>query len=232
VTLSVWLLWGMGSQIVLHTLYWQSVSTLFVDPANAYWAFSGTIRSAGVRYLLSHWDTMPLPYHIVTNMPGKVLLFSAVRLFTDRPRIAAAAVLLLYALGGVPLYEITRRVYKDRGTALIAFVLYLFIPAAVYFMPLLNLVSVVPMLAALLALVLFLETGRAAWAWMTGGLLYAVAFFDPIALCLGSLFVAWGGAAWYTGRRSLPASIVPIVLGFGFIYLAMRLLFQFDLLLA
>jgi hypothetical protein len=62
--------------------------------------------------------------------------------------------------------------------------------------------------------------------------MYFVGFFDPIALSLGSLFIAWGGAAWYTGKRSLPALIIPMMLGFGLVYLAMRLFFQFDLVLA
>lgn len=222
---------GLAGQLVLRSLYGYSLADIVgSEPANAYYGVSLKFRAYD---LLSRYNDLgpSLPLHAKANMPGKVLLYHGLELITHNPRSLAILIIVISNLGGVLLYFIVSTLYGNRAVALSALMLYLFIPARVYFMPLLNVVTPVPVLGCLLLLSAFLASGRRSLALLVGAGLYAVLFFDPLPLSLGLFFVALAARSWWSGEVSVSDLLWLVGLTEGslvVIYLVFRFGLHFD----
>lgn len=229
--LALWMVAGTLGQLLLHSLYPYSVSDIVIsDSANTYYDLS---LRYGARDFLSRYNTLApfLPLHAKANMPGKVLLYQGLELITSDPRTLGIMIVALSSLGGLLVYFIVSAVYASREIALSSMVLYLFIPARIFFLPLLNIISPLPMLACLLLLVWFLRSRSNLPAFLLGAGLYLALFFDPLPLFLGPFFVVLLARYWYSaevlGRDVLRLTVL-VLAGLMLVHLGMRIGLHFD----
>jgi hypothetical protein len=193
------LVMGSTAQLLLRRLTPFSMTRItrngeFYDTARRY--------GAG-RFLRDYVELAPgLDTHPRANMPGKVLLFDALLPLSTSPAVLSVLLALLSSLGGIGVYVLSRSLFRSKRVALYAMMLYLFLPARLYFLPLLNTVTPLLLLALVIVLVWYLDTGRRSALVLLGGLLYLTAFFEPTPLVLFALFAA---VALVVGvRRELP----------------------------
>lgn len=230
--LAVWFLAGSAGQVILHNLYSYTLGDVVRSQyGNTFYAASLNLHA---RDLLAGFNAIAasLPTHVRANMPGKVLLYQGLELLTGDPNKLALLVIAISNLGGVLLYFIVSAIYESEAVALSSFMLYLFIPARIYFMPLLNTVSVVPMLACLLLFLHSLNSHRILLALLMGACLYAALFFDPLPIFLAPFFVALAAQAWMSGKANIGNLFwvgVLAVVGFLAVYVTMYFACQFDL---
>ena len=78
------------------------------------------------------------PLHAHSNMPGKLMLLYALQLISHDPVTLSLLMVIVSNLGGLLLYVFVRDLFGDRRVALYALVLYLFVPAKLFFFPLMN----------------------------------------------------------------------------------------------
>ena len=116
------------------------------DSANAFYGVAGHYTAETV---LSDFDRVRAywPLHAQSNLPGKLMIVYALKQISRRPDILAWLVVLVSNLGGVLMYVFVRDLFADRRVALYSLVLYLFVPAKLFFFPLLNTVRPVVVLA-------------------------------------------------------------------------------------
>ena len=125
------------------------------------------------------------------------MLFYALERISTDPTVLAWLMVVLSNLGGVFLYLFVRDLFGDKRVALFSLVLYLFVPARIYFFPLFNTVTPVIAFGCALLLLRWLRTGRSIYAVASGVSLYAVVFYEPLPLVLVALFtLIAAGALW------------------------------------
>jgi hypothetical protein len=142
---------------------------------------------------------------------------------------------ILSNLGGVLLYVFVRDLSGDGRFALASLVLYLFVPAKLYFFPLLN--TATPFFVLLCACLLqrWLMTGRPLYAGALGVSLYVLVFYEPLPLVMGLFFAALVARALQRkdiGWRTLLIHSSLVLFAFLVAYAAMYVLFGFDLMSA
>lgn len=229
---ALWLALAFTVQLALSNLAYAPLSRV-VESKNAN-GFYFVSQEYTATTLLAHFheiaDTFPL--HARANLPGKTLLFDALGMLTSSTRGLAYLIILLSNLGGILLYLVARAWFHDPLTAFYSLVLYLFLPAKIYFFPLLNVVSPVLML-----LVFWLATRALSSRWsadsaIVGAALYALTIFEPLPLAAMPMLAAVAVKPIVHGDLTWPraASMAGwIAAGFGVVYLAMRVIFGFDL---
>jgi hypothetical protein len=165
-------------------------------------------------------------------MPGKLMFVYALKNISRRPDLLAWLVVAVSNLGGVLLYLFVRDLFADRQAALFSLVLYLFVPAKLFFFPLLNTVTPVVVLVCACLLLRWTLTGRAAYAAFLGIALYGLVFYEPLGLVMGLLFavlivraVRRGDLTW----RTLLLHGGLALLGFAATHAVMLVRFRFDL---
>lgn len=231
----LWMLIALGVQALLRSLTPFSFERIFAsDGANSFYEvtrhyFAGTV--------LADFDRVRayFPLHAQSNMPGKLMLVYGLRYISRRPDVLAWLVVMLSNLGGVLLYVFVRDLSGDGRFALASLVLYLFVPAKLYFFPLLNTATPFFVLLCMCLLQRWLMTGRPLYACLLGVSVYVLVFYEPLPLVMGLFFAALvARALWrkHIGWRALLAQSSLAAFGFLAAYAAMDLLFGFDLLSA
>jgi hypothetical protein len=142
------------------------------------------------------------PLHVQSNMPGKLLLTEGLHLVTARTDVLPWLVIGVSNLGALLMFAFVRDLLDSRRSALYAAVLYLFLPARTFFMPLMNTVTPLAVIACGWLLLRWLKTNRTLYAAVLGFALYGLVFFEPLPLVIGLLFLALALAA--IGRRDIP----------------------------
>lgn len=134
--------------------------------------------------ILSHFPEIAdvLPTHPRANMPGKTLFFSALVTVLGSTEVMAWVIILLSNLGGVLVFALAKHWFRDSLAAFYALVLYLFLPARLYFFPGLNVLSPIPMLLVFWLTMRYLESRRISELVLCGLSLYALFFFEPLPL--------------------------------------------------
>jgi hypothetical protein len=205
---AVWLAAGLGLQGLIRTTAPASLESIFVsDAANSFYTVA---RAHEASELLSRFNRIRAqgPLHARSNMPGKTLLIRGLMSISERPEVLAWLVIALSNLGAVLMFALVRELYGDSRTALLAAVLYLFVPAKLFFFPLMNTVTPVAALALSYLLIRWLNTSRSAYAALFGAVLYGVAFFEPLPLVLGLLFAVLALRAVVLGTITTPRLIL------------------------
>ena len=179
---------GIVVQLGLHALSPYALPDLLVsDVATGF--YGAAARSSPLEVLSDfHRVAGRLPMHARVNMPGKILLFHALRALTPDPRLQAVAIVALSSLAGVALYAVVARAFADRRIGLDAMTLWLLVPSKVAFHPLPNVVSPLPAMLAVWCMMRFLATGGPGWPVAVGALTYVTAMLDPLALWIGVAF--------------------------------------------
>lgn len=228
----LWLITGFFIQLALRSVYPYSLGTIIQsDMANSFYKPAMEYRAGE---LLRHYETIAprMPRHVRSNMPGKIVFFSLLRVFTASPRVMGWLVILLSNIGAVLTYAIARRMFQSAQTARYSLILYLFIPAKIFFFPILNTVTPVFILLTLLIFVMYLESRRGVYLILLGFALYLVVFFEPLPLVMGILCVALC-AKYYFEKKIQKRQLVSIVaytaLSFLALHLAVLLLTGFNI---
>jgi hypothetical protein len=225
-----WIALATGMQAALRSLTLFSFESIFVSPgANSF--YTATLQQP-LSAVLSAFTQIRegLPLHAQSNMPGKLVLLYGLELFTTNPAVLPWLVVVMSNLAALLMYQLVRRLFDDRTVALYAAILYLFVPAKLFFFPLMNTVTPVIALGLACAVVEWLRTARVQWAAAVGVMLYVVVFFEPLPLVLGLLFAAlawravhrgdltWGRLLWQTAVAlsafAMTAAVLYQVCGF------------------
>jgi methylthioxylose transferase len=227
-----WCLLAVGIQGLLRLMTPFPLGAMFAsDVSNSF--YSVALRF-DVESILGDFERLRPSWalHAQSNLPGKLLLVRALIDVSRRADVLAWMIVVLSNLGGVLLYLFVRDLFKDRFVAGLSVILYLFTPAKLYFFPLLNTVTPVVVLACACLVLRWLHTGRTIYAASLGIAVYGLALFEPTALVVGVLFATLLVHTIVSGRMTLRAAFLQIVVGiltFAVTYFAMVLWFGFDL---
>jgi hypothetical protein len=230
--LLVWYILGFGFQLWLLKLVEYSLEAVVISPgANSY--YGPTLIYEPIYFLKHFLELAPrLPLHATANMPGKILFYYFLELFTTSPFVLGLLIIAVSNLGAYLTYAISKRLFKSKVVALYSFILYLFMPSKLAFFPILNTVSPLFILAAFLCFLIFLESREWPYLIAVGTAVYLQFLFEPIPLVLGFLFVWFLVKAWLEKRVSARAvtAIVGVTAGTFFcIHLMMLATLNFDI---
>src|SRR6185295_18140893 len=104
----------------------------------------------------------------------------AFQIVSDRLNVMAWLVLAVSNLGVFLTYWFTKDLLKETRTALWAALLYLIVPAKLFFFPLMNTVTPVVVLWCACLLQRWLISGRPLFAALLGASLYGLVFWEPL----------------------------------------------------
>jgi hypothetical protein len=226
-----WVIVGMATQALLRSVGPFSMTRVFLsDEANAFYRVT---QVSDVLTVLSDFAAARAtwPLHAQSNMPGKIILLFALEGLSTNPRVLTGLIVALSSAGALLMYVFVRNLFNDREVGLFSVVLYLFVPARVFFLPLMNTVTPTIFLVCACLVLRWLQTGRARHALASGAAVYAVVFFEPLPLVMGLLFIALIAGSLVHGRISwhgVSTGILAGLLAFLASHLAMRFLFAFD----
>jgi hypothetical protein len=197
-----WVALATAVQAALRSLTLFSFESIFASPgANSF--YTATLQQPLSTVLSSFVQTREgLPLHAQSNMPGKLVLTYALELFTVSPAVLPWILVILSNLGALLMYHFVGRLFENDTTALYAAILYLFVPAKLFFFPLMNTVTPVIALALACLIVQWVTTARVSWAVAVGAMVYVVVFFEPLPLVLGLLFGALAVRGVHRGQLS------------------------------
>jgi methylthioxylose transferase len=231
-TVLAWLAAAVPLQL---TLRWYAETPLGAivhsDRANGF--YSPTQRWSASEFISRYMDIVGgLHAHARTNMPGKTMLYYLLGSFTEAPVALGVLVMVVANVGALMAYLIVRDWLCDRRAALYALVLYLVVPGMIFFLPILNAVSPVPILLALWLHIRFVQRGHWVYAALLGPALYLTLFFEPLPMVMGLVFVAILAVA--LRRRSLTwlgaGRLIAVMLAaFAATHLVMRLTVGYDI---
>jgi len=227
-----WIAIATGCQALLRSLAPFSFDQIMVsDGANSFYTVT---QQYGAENVLTRFAELRgnWPMHANSNMPGKLLLLYALELVSNDPTLLSWLLLAVSNLGGLLLYLLVRDLFGDRQIALYALVLYLFVPAKLFFLPLMNTVTPVVTLACLLLFERWLQRTSLGYGIAAAVSLYMLVFFEPVPLVIGALValilaraLVWGGIPVKT---LMTQSLFIIAAFLGMIALVWRL-FDFNL---
>jgi hypothetical protein len=227
-----WCICAMPLQGLLRSLNPFTFASIFAsDAANSFYTVA--LKYDALTILRDFERLRPSwPLHAQSNLPGKLLLVRSLVQITSRPEVLAWLVVAISNAGGALMYVFVRDLFDSRRTALLSLVFYLFVPAKLFFFPLLNTITPVVVLGAACLLLKWLRTGRARYPAMVGVAVYVMILFDPSSLAVGLAFAAMMVCA--LSRRDLAPKMIVYhttigAAAFGGTYLVMAASFGFDL---
>lgn len=189
ITLMGLLLLAILIQSLIRGIYPFSMSAVIQsDTANSFYTPAISYSAAEV---LSEFSTLApsFPLHARSNMPGKILLFELLNVFTSSPEIMGYLIIALSSVGALLLYGICKRLFHDRKIAFYALTLYVLVPSKLFFFPILNTVTPVFMLLCFYLLVVYLDNKHLTVAWMLGVSFFILALFEPSPLITGIVMI-------------------------------------------
>ena len=230
--LLAWCLLALGIHALLRSLTPHPLEALFTsDISNSFYSVAARLDAGEI---LGQFDRRRTtwPLHAKSNLPGKLLLVRGLLHVSQNPGTVAWLIVALSTFGAVLLYIFVRDLFADRTLAAVSAILYLFTPARLYFLPLLNTVTPVVVLACGVLLLRWLDTGRMLYAALLGAAVYGLVLFEPTALAAGVLFAVILVRAVMTARMSLRSAALHVAAGavaFAATHIMMLLWFRFDL---
>lgn len=231
-TLALGLVNTVVIQIVMRFAYRFSLTELVVsDRSNSFYT---PARQYSALEILADYNALAstFPPHARTNMPGKVLFFDFLGLFTESSEVMGYLIIIISSLGGLLLYSICKKLFQDRTTAYYAFILYAIIPCRIFFFPLINTVTPLFMLALFAVVLSFLERKTILYAWLAGAVLYFMVFFEPLPLTTGLIpagFLIHAVLTKKIEKLDLIKFTLHFILAFLVVYLIFIAVFSFDL---
>jgi hypothetical protein len=173
-----------------------------------------------------------LPMHVQANLPGKTLVFHALLAVTDSADVMGYLILLASTCGALLVYFLAGQWFVDRRVAFCAAVLYLVMPARIYFLPVMNVLT--PVVALLpLCLLEWYFTRRRIWVLLAAGMsVYALVLFEPLPLALGPIALGQLARRYRAGeleRIEIGRVAAYPILAMIAVHLAMRAAVGFDI---
>lgn len=180
---------AIAIQILMQKIYPYSLEQNITSVDSNSFYTAAWQYSAG-NFLSNFLALVPtLPEHARTNMPGKILFFQFLELFTTSPKVMGYLIISISTLGGLLLYGICKRLFQDRTAALYSFVLYTLIPCKQVFFPILNTITPVFILVSLYLFVVYLDSRNRLYLILLGISLFGLALFEPSPFVTGILFL-------------------------------------------
>lgn len=220
-------------QILFQKIYPYQMDELIAgDVTNSFYSlalrYTPTTILSQFQDLSSGW-----PLHARANMPGKILFFQFLSVFTVSPQVMGYILISISTLGGLFLYGISKCLFQDKTIALYSFLLYVLIPCKQLFFPILNTVTPIFILVSLYLFLLSLDTKNILFSLLFGISLYVLILFEPSPLASGLIFL--GILLHAIGQKKvLLKELVPLLmipaLSFAATYLLFVVFFSFDLL--
>jgi hypothetical protein len=219
-------------QAIIRKVYPISLGVIVQsDTANSF--YTPAIRYSTFEILARYNELVSsFPHHARTNMPGKILLYDFLMVFTSSPRILGYLVIVVSSLGALLLYGICKQLFHDKRTAFYALILYALIPCKLFFFPILNTVSPVIILLCLYLFLAYIENRHVLMAALLGVGLYIQFLFEPLPLITGIIFLGILLQAIREGRISKEdfwKLTLTMSLGFLSVYFFFSIFFSFDL---
>jgi hypothetical protein len=195
--------------------------------------FLDVARAYGPIELLSRYAALAdqLPMHARANLPGKTLFFHVLLAITSSPEAMGLLIVLASTCGAAMVYFLAREWFGDRRAALAAFAFYVFLPAKIYFLPLMNVLTPVFLLLPMCLVEVHFKSRRL-WPIVAAGVsVYWLVIFEPLPLAAGPVVIAqilrrvqMRQIGWRDVVRVL---VVPAITAIG-VHAGMRILFGFD----
>jgi hypothetical protein len=230
-----WILLALGLQGVMRSATPVTFARIFAsEGANSFYTAAQYFPA---RQVLADFDRVRalLPLHAQSNMPGKLMLVYALRSITRDPGALAWLAVAVSNFGAAFMYLFAHELFADRRIAIYSVVLYVLVPAKLYFFPLLNTVTPVVVLASAWLVLRWLRIGRVVDAAALGVVLFGLVFFEPLPLVLGLLFALFVLRAALLGQISWHRVVTQmgvVVAAWLAAYAVVRAVFGFDLLSA
>ena len=232
ITLLGCLVLSIGIQIMTSSMVYNTLGDIIMShDANSFYVASQQNTPTA---LFSQYQSLEnsLPGHASSNMPGKVLFFHFLSLFTKTPQTMGYLIIAISAMGGLFLYGICKHLFHDQKIGLFAFVLYTLIPSKQEFFPILNTVTPVFILISLYLFTTYLDLKKKWFLILLGISLYLLFIFEPSPLTIGILFVGIlirAVAQKRVSGRELVAILLFTILSFFATYLLFISFFSFDI---
>ena len=164
-------------------------------------------------------------------MPGKILFFHVLEIFTSNPEILPYLIIAFSTLGGILLYGICKMLFHDKRTALYSFVLYSLIPGKIISLPILNTITPVFILGCLYLFIAYLEYKKRIFLILLGLALYIQLLFEPSPLVTGIIFLGILISAIglkQISRKEVRDIIIIPTLAFLAVYIFFVIVFSFN----
>jgi hypothetical protein len=232
ITVSLTFIFIVAIQFLIHSVYpFIYGSVVLSDGANSFYSVS-------IQYpfgrILKDFDSLvsTFPLHAQTNLPGKIIFFQILGLFTRSPQRMGYLIVLFSSIGALILYGICKFLFKNRKISYFALILYALFPAKLFFLPILNTVTPVINLLSLFLFIGYLEKKRDIYLMLFGISLYLLVLFEPSPLASGLIFLAI--LIYYVKSKMISYAtllriIIITIVSFLGGYLFFKIFFQFDL---
>jgi hypothetical protein len=227
-----WIGLALGLQWLMRSVTPFTFERIFIsEGANSFYGVTRQFRASSV---LGDFDRLHAswPLHAQSNMPGKLMLVYALENLSREPWALAWLAVVVSNFGAALMYLFVRELFMDRRVAIYSAVLYLLVPAKLYFFPLLNTVTPVIVLACALLVLVWLRTGQFVHAAALGVGLFGLMFYEPLPLVMGLLFALFVLRALWLGQISwlrLLTQVAVVMAAWLATYGTVRLLLGFDL---
>ena len=227
-----WCLLAILVQGILRSTTSHSLGAIVAsDTATSF--YSVAVRT-NARSLLSGFERRrhTWPLHAHSNLPGKLLVVRALTRVSTQPEVVGWLIIGASNVGALLMFFFMRDASGDRFLAGLSAILYLFTPATLYFVPLLNAVTPVAVLICACLMIRWLNTAKVIYAVVLGVAIYGLALFEPTALITGVLFSILLVHRVVSGRLRLQTALLHVgagLLSFVATYVAINGWFGFDL---
>ena len=162
--LALWIALATAAHVVIRSHAPFTLEQVFVSAgANAFYTVAKEHEPSDVLRRFNRVREHG-PLHVQSNMPGKVLLVEALQAVTTRTGVLPWLLVAISNLGAVLMYLFVRDLFEDRRAALFSAALYLFVPARIFFFPLMNTVTPLLILGGACLLLRWLRTGHTRYA--------------------------------------------------------------------
>ncbi|MDD5054649.1 MAG: hypothetical protein PHZ00_00080 [Candidatus Peribacteraceae bacterium] len=228
---ATWWITGMALALLLRQSARFNLSSIIEsDVSNGY--FAASLRYGPLTVLNNYPVLSELSMHPAGNMPGKILLFHALRIFTTSSQAMGFMLVALACLIGPITYALMCEAGFSKRIALRAMILSLVMPAFVGFMPILNTVTPVIALTVFLLSLIAAHRNNKFTAMGAGLAALILILFEPTPFILIStgVFVIGdelqtGKIRWKQLRTTGLTAIGTMIIGL----LTLRILTGFDL---
>jgi hypothetical protein len=171
-----------------------------------------------------------LPSHAKTNMPGKVIFFSALSAITNNVTLMGVIIVAISNITSIVIYLLCRTWFEKKYIAWLAMAIYILTPGKIEFQPILNTVNPVLIYVSLYLLTLSFVRLKLSLAFYSGCILFFQFIFDPLPFALGPFYLAV--VLWYGWKmRSVFHPVLmccSVLVGIIFMGLLFKWVFGFD----
>lgn len=216
------LIWNL-SGLSFHTVLDSNHSNSLFTPIFIY----------KIREILANYGAIINEFgiHATANMPGKIILFYLLFKLTHNTELIGYLIMGISSLGAILLYFIAKIITGSRKTALYSLLLYFFIPAKIFFLPILNTVTPVFFLLLIFIFIQMIKSKEPGWVVIFVCAVLVLLFFEPLPFMLVPIFIGFGlkeFLAWRNNKFEFIKKILLSTVIFVVLILGIQLTTKFN----